>query len=131
MEARRTAAEMSGPTGVAVDPYDDVLIADYGNTVIRGVSAFTGDMFTYANALSSRPWGIAWTPRATCSLQSRAGVVQEVRVSDEKLITVAGTYAEYGYSGEAGGPRPPCSLNPKESPWTPRGTCTSPIRETT
>ena len=43
-----TAAELNGPTGLAVDSAGDLFIADTNNNVIREVVKATGDIITVA-----------------------------------------------------------------------------------
>ena len=48
-----TAAELSGPSGVAVDSAGDILIADTGNNRIRKVDHVTGKISTVAGSGTS------------------------------------------------------------------------------
>jgi streptogramin lyase len=98
-----TDAELENPTSVVVDPYGDLLIADFGNRVIRDVSAWTGEIYTYADGLAGYPTSLAMDSSGNLFIAEPIGsLVQEVTISNGKLITAAGTYATYGYSGDGG-----------------------------
>jgi trimeric autotransporter adhesin len=49
------SAQLNRPYGVAVDSSEDILIADYGNSVIREVSASTGNISTFAGVAVPDP----------------------------------------------------------------------------
>jgi sugar lactone lactonase YvrE len=50
-----TSAQLNQPSGVAVDSVGDILIADYDNSVIREVSASTGNISTFAGVAVPDP----------------------------------------------------------------------------
>jgi trimeric autotransporter adhesin len=50
-----TSAQLNQPYGVAVDGSGDIFIADYKNSVIRGVSATTGNISTFAGVAVPDP----------------------------------------------------------------------------
>ncbi len=50
-----TSAQLNQPYGVAVDSSGDILIADYKNSVIREVSASTGNLSTFAGVAVPDP----------------------------------------------------------------------------
>jgi hypothetical protein len=53
--ASATAAQLNQPYGVAVDSSGDIFIADYNNSVIREVSASTGNISTFAGVAMPDP----------------------------------------------------------------------------
>lgn len=53
--ASATAAQLNQPYGVAVDSSGDIIIADYNNSVIRKVSASTGNISTFAGVAMPDP----------------------------------------------------------------------------
>jgi len=53
--ASATGAQINQPYGVAVDSSGDILIADYQNSVIRKVSASTGNITTFAGVAVADP----------------------------------------------------------------------------
>ena len=69
-----TGAQLSGPTGVAVDAADNVYIADTGNSVLRVVNA-SGNITTVAGTLGSNGSGTVPGLASALLLSSPSGVV--------------------------------------------------------
>jgi NHL repeat len=118
-----TDAELYDPSSVAVDSGGDIFIADTGNSVIREVSAATGDITTVAGggAVSSPTYsglatgaqvGGAGVAEASGNLyiaDATYNVVREVNIATDQMTTVAGD-GTAGYSGD-GGPAGAATLN--------------------
>ena len=112
-----TAAQLSSPSGVAVDGSGDVFIADAGNNVVREVNATTGVIVTIAGtgtagysgdngpataAQLSSPAGVAVDASGDVLIaDSGNNVVREVNATTGVIITIAGT-GTAGYSGDNG-----------------------------
>jgi uncharacterized protein (TIGR03437 family) len=115
-----TAAQMFGPTDVAVDSSGNVYIADTGNGLIRQV-ATTGDISTYAGSTSGATTGITLGDGGAADmaiLNQPVGVavdsagnlyisefgdarIREVTVTKVIINTIAGT-GSYGFLGDGG-----------------------------
>jgi streptogramin lyase len=123
-----TAANLSGPFGVAVDAAGNVLIADQNNARIRRVDAVTGVITTVAGngaggfsgdggpataASLSNPVGVAVDAAGNVLIADRSN--QRIRRVDAVtgVITTAAGNGASGFSGD-GGPATAASLS---SPW--------------
>jgi Bacterial Ig-like domain (group 3) len=110
-----TDAELYDPSSVAVDSGGDIFIDDTGNSVIREVSAATGDITTVAGggAINSPTYsglatgaqvGAAGVAAASGTLyiaDSSNNVVRAVNIATDQMTTVAGD-GTAGYSGDGG-----------------------------
>ena len=112
-----TAAELSGPEGVAVDAAGNLFIADSGNTVIREVNLSTGVISTVAGngspgysgdggqataAELDSPSGVAVDAAGDLFIADTVNdVIREVNQANGVITTVAGD-GSYGYSGDNG-----------------------------
>jgi trimeric autotransporter adhesin len=112
-----TAAEMYGPTGVALDDSNNIYIADGGNSVIRKVTASTGIINTIAGigevsgysgndgpataAELYEPQGICIDDSGNLYIADENEVIREVVLSSGIISTVAGSGIA-GYSGDGG-----------------------------
>jgi len=121
-----TAAELSGPGGVAVDPSVNVYIADNGNNVVRKVSAQTGIITTIAGngiagfsgdggpATSAElffPYAVAVDRSGNVYITDPdQNIVRKVSAKTGIISTIAGTVYVAGYSGD-GGPATKAELN--------------------
>ena len=112
-----TAAQLSGPTGLAVDSSGNVFIADSGNHVIRevnattlnistvagtgGVSGFAGDGAAATSAKLNNPNGV-FVDSANDIFIADSGnqVIREV--VGTTISTIAGTPTVAGFSGNGG-----------------------------
>lgn len=108
-----TAAKLSGPTGLALDPAGDLFIADTGNDVVREVFAdgtivtfagtgkrgFSGNTGPATKAKLSLPVGLTMSGQAV--LISDTGNNQVREVSGGTITAFAGTGAG-GFSGDGG-----------------------------
>jgi hypothetical protein len=109
-----TSAELSDPTGVAVDASGNLFIANPGDNTVREVSAQTGDMTIVAGSGTGGDGG----PATSASLNDPFGVtvdasgnvfiadsgdrlIREVNASTGIITTVAGDGTP-GYSGDGG-----------------------------
>jgi hypothetical protein len=112
-------------SGVAVDAHGNLFIADFGNSVIREVSASTGVITTVAgtgkwgdtgdggpatSATLIHPTGVAVDAHGNLFIVDGNSVVREVNASTGVIATVAGTGGP-GYSGD-GGPATHAALDP-------------------
>jgi len=98
-----TSAELSSPTGVALDSAGNIYIADGPNSRIRRVSP-AGNITTFAGTgdpLILRPWQIAIDSKG--NLYAADGDQTNVRKIDPsgKITPFAGT-GQQGYSGDGG-----------------------------
>ncbi len=112
-----TAAELSDPSGVAVDGSGDLFIADSGNNVVREVNLNTGIITTIAGngtqgyrgdggpataAELSGPDGLALDGSGDLFIaDSSNNVIREVNLGTGIITTVAGNGTD-GYSGDGG-----------------------------
>jgi hypothetical protein len=112
-----TTAELSAPTGIAVDAIGDVFIADTGNNVVREVVQATGNIVTVAGngavgysgdgatasaAQLSAPAGVAVDAIGDIFIADTGNnVVREVVQATGNMVTVAGT-STAGYGGDGG-----------------------------
>jgi hypothetical protein len=114
-----TRAQLSQPTGVAVDGAGNLYIADWGNNVIRKVSASDGTISTVAGnggmgysgdggaatgAELSQPTDVAVDGAGNLYIADWGNnVIRKVSASDGTISTVAGNNASgAGYSGDGG-----------------------------
>ncbi len=112
-----TAAEISGPSNVAIDPAGDVFFTDSGNNRIREVVRATGKIITVAGngtagysgdggpatgAELNSAWGIALDSLGDLFIADLGNNrVREVVKATGDIITVAGN-GTVGYSGNGG-----------------------------
>jgi hypothetical protein len=114
-----TAAELSDPTGVAVDSAGDIYIADQHNNVIREVVAATNDIETIAGdgtsgfsgnggpataAELSGPIDVALDGSDLFIADTGNNVIRDVNLKTGNITTYAGSYnnGTGGYSGDGG-----------------------------
>ncbi len=142
-----TAAELNGPTGVAVDSAGDLFIADTDNNVIREVVKATGDIITVAGNGTAGYSGDGG-PATAAELDDPDGVA----VDSAGDLFIADTVQQRGsgrwsrrpatsspspvtappVTAATTDPRPPPSwTTPSASPSMPRATCSSPTFTTT
>ena len=120
--ALATAAKLSGPTSVAVDPDGTIYIADYGNERIRrigtngiittyagdGTAAFKGDGGPAANASIWEPLDLAIDAAGNLLIADRAHFrIRKVTKSTGIITTICGT----GRDGSAGDNGPPLAAD--------------------
>jgi len=112
-----TSAKLNYPSGVAVDSSGNVYIADFGNNVIRKVTASSGVITTLAgngtqgysgdkglatSAMLSTPSGVAVDSSGNLFIADLGNnVIREVAASSGIITTVAGS-GMAGYSGDDG-----------------------------
>jgi trimeric autotransporter adhesin len=112
-----TSAQLSSPTGVAVDAAGDIFIADTGNNRIREVSAATGDIQTVAgngtsgfggdgglatSAELNNPAGVSVDSAGNIFIADSGNTrIREVRAGTRNIQTVAGD-GTFGFSGDGG-----------------------------
>ena len=112
-----TTAELDNPRGLTIDAAGDLVIADFGNSVVREVVNATGDIVTVAGdgtagysgdngpataAELSGPYGVAFDPAGNLFITDfKKSVVREVVKATGNMITVAGNGMP-GYSGDSG-----------------------------
>ena len=112
-----TSAELSYPTGVAVDAKGDLFIADSGNNVVRevtsstglittvagnGTGGYSGDGYAATSAQLDDPTGVAVDAAGHIFIaDSSNGAIREVDPSTGLINTVAGN-GTWGYSGDGG-----------------------------
>ncbi len=111
-----TAAEITGPSGLALDGAGNLYIADTGNHAIRRVDAVTGLITTVAGTLGqanytgnagpaigatlNAPQGIALTPAGDLIIADTGNaVIRAVTKSDGYIQTIAGTGTP-GFNGD-------------------------------
>ena len=140
-----TAAVLNNPTGIAVDSGGDLFIADYGNNVIREVNAsthvistvvgtgtlgYSGDNGPATAAKLGEPQGIALDSSGDIFIaDTYNNRIREVNGST-RLSPPWPAAAQIPSQRTAVRPPPQCSTIPRESPWTPAATCSSPMRGT-
>jgi hypothetical protein len=115
-----TKAMLSGPSGVAVDSYGNLFIADLGNNRIRkvdtygiittvagnGTNVYSGDGGAATNASLYMPWGLAVDNHGNLFIADTLN--NRVRMVDTNgiITTIAGEGPSYpsggGYSGDGG-----------------------------
>jgi len=113
-----TAAELSSPTGVAVDGAGNVFIADSANCVVRKVTATTGTISTVAGtggvcgfagdggaataAQLNYPTGVALDAAGNLLIADSGNCVIRKVATTGKISTVAGTGGACGFAGDGG-----------------------------
>ncbi len=119
-----TAAELNGPSGLALDSSGNLYIADTNNEVIREVSAsnqkistvagtysgtyeggYGGDGGLATDAMLDNPEGIAVNSSGDLFIADTDNdVIREVNATTKDISTVAGTYdsGSGGYGGDGG-----------------------------
>src|SRR5947207_1315180 len=113
-----TAAELSSPTGVAVDGAGNVFIADSANCVVRKVTATTGTISTVAGtggvcgfagdggaakaAQLNYPTGVAVDGAGNLFIADSGNCVIRKVATTGKISTVAGTGGACGFAGDGG-----------------------------
>jgi hypothetical protein len=113
--ALATVGELNNPTGVAVDKFGNLYIADYDNNCIRKVNT-SGVMSTFAGGKAGYSGDGGQATAAGMSLPSQvatdnagnvyigeyyASVIRKVDISTGIITTIAGT-GTAGYSGDGG-----------------------------
>jgi sugar lactone lactonase YvrE len=122
-----TAATLTSPGGVAVDPAGNVYIADTGNNKIRMVSAangiintiagtgtagYTGDQSTPITATLTAPTQLAWSPLGILYVADTGNSAVRAIALSESLITTAAGSANPGFDGDGGPGQSAQLLNP-------------------
>jgi sugar lactone lactonase YvrE len=111
-----TAAELNGPTGVAINPAGTIYIADAANNRIRvinnfvintaignGTAGFSGDGGLCNAAELKHPTGVAFDASGNVYIADYGNNrVRKVTISSGIISTVAGYTATGGYSGDGG-----------------------------
>jgi sugar lactone lactonase YvrE len=111
------SAELSGPTSIAFDNSGNMFICDYGNNVIRKVSASTGDISTFAgngtagfsgdggaatSAELNGPNSVATDNSGNVYIADAGNSrIRKVTVSTGDISTIAGDGSS-GYNGDGG-----------------------------
>ncbi len=108
------SAELSNPTGVAVDSTGNVYIADSGNSRVRMVSQSTGLISTFAGdglyvddgdggpaagAGVQQPEALAFDNSGNLFIAEESGRIRRVDANTKVITTVAGN-GDQGYSGD-------------------------------
>ena len=114
-----TAAALNQPTGIALDSATNLYIADTGNNVIRVVNAASGNISTFAGNYSlggtySGDGGAATAAGLNQPIDVVVDGLGNLYISDDSndvirqvnaggnIITFAGDYNNWGYSGDGG-----------------------------
>jgi sugar lactone lactonase YvrE len=112
-----TGAELSNPSGLAIDGGGNLYIADTGNNVVRRVDAISGVITTYAgqmgtmgyagdgsaatSALLTAPRGLALMPGGDLLItDSGNNAIRQVNLTSNQIQTIAGTGVA-GYNGDS------------------------------
>jgi len=115
-----STASLDSPSGIAVDPFGNLYIADTGNNRIRRVDASTGLITTFAGSGDAgyddtdveailghlnAPTGLAYDAWRQRLLVADTGnhAIRSITLGDAMLHTFAGT-GRGGYSGDGGSP---------------------------
>lgn len=112
-----TSAQLSSPTGIAVDGAGNLYIADSGNNCIRFVNAATGAISTYAGSATagyagdggmataaslSDPTAVAITPAGLLLVADTGNnVIRAIGLRSNVISTFAGT-GTAGFAGDGG-----------------------------
>jgi sugar lactone lactonase YvrE len=122
-----TGAQLSDPSGLALDAAGNLYIADAGNCLVRRVDMTTGTISVAAgnraygysgdggSALSASlasPTGVRVDPAGNIYIADFGNnVIRQVQAASGKIVTVAGSGAN-GYSGNGGAPTAAALANP-------------------
>jgi len=125
-----TAATLSGPSSVALDPAGNLYIADSGNNIIRRIDAFTGIITTVAGSRSLHGYSGDNGPALQASLNTPNGLALDtsgnIYVADSgnnvvRLITsstgIITTVAGNGVAALSGDNSPAVSAS-LDNPWS-------------
>jgi sugar lactone lactonase YvrE len=112
-----TSAELFDPVGLAVTAAGSLLIADYGNSVVRSVDLSTGIISTFAGGVGTgTATGVSQDPKQSVVISGflyvadfRHSVIRKINLSTGNETIAAGT-GKPGYSGD-GGPATSAELN--------------------
>ena len=112
-----TAAELNRPTGIAIDAYEDIYIADNQNSRIREVSPFYRDITTVAGngiagysgdggqataAELNHPWSVAIDASGNIYIADQSNsCIRKVNTSGI-ISTIAGIYGQENMWGDGG-----------------------------
>lgn len=116
-EGKAVTAKLSRPGGVVVDDHGCVYTNDYGNNVVRMITAdgiirtvagsgefgYSGDGKSAVMAAMDRPYGIAVNQEGSVLFIADYGnhCIREVNLENGTITTLCGT-GEAGYSGDGG-----------------------------
>jgi sugar lactone lactonase YvrE len=122
-----TNAQLSDPSGVALDAADNLYIADAGNCLIRKVdmttgiisviagnrnSGYSGDGGSALNASLSSPTGVRVDPAGNIYIADFGNnVIRRVEAASGEIATIAGSGAN-GYAGDGSAPTAAALANP-------------------
>jgi sugar lactone lactonase YvrE len=100
LDANGTAAQFNNPSGLTVDLFGDLLVADLSNNRIRKVSTSSGILVTtYSTNTFNQPSGVAFDGYGNLYITEQGGN----RIKKLTSVGVATTLAGSGSSGSADG----------------------------
>ena len=125
-----TAATLSSPSSIALDPAGNLYFADSGNNLVRRIDAFTGVITTVAGTVNHHGYTGDLGPATSATLNSPNGIaldaagdlyiadtanhaIRVVSATTGIIRTIAGT-GTAGFSGDAG----PALAAMLSSPWS-------------